>query len=80
MDIIRAAFILKRLLSLVRNVEPMNRNLVKGFIWEFKENSIISLCADDIDSLNKVLREISFKIVIVDNHLLIVDIKPKTSC
>ena len=74
MDSIAIAFLLKYILMLVHNVEPWDKNYEKGFFFKFEENSMIILSNHDIDLINKVLRKIDYKIIVVDNKLYFKDI------
>lgn len=72
-DLISVAFLLKRFLLLVNNVEPLEKNYEKEFFFEIREDSIL-FNERDIDLINKVLHEIDYKIIVVDNKLMIEDI------
>ena len=75
MDLISVAFLLKRFLLLVNNVEPREKNyVVKEFFFELGENSMVLFNERDIDLINKVLHEIDYKIIVVDNKLYFEDI------
>lgn len=73
LDLISVAFLLKRFLMLVHNVEPLEKSYVKEFFFELREDSIL-FNERDIDLINKVLHEIDCKIIVVDNKLMIEDI------
>lgn len=73
LDIISVACLLKRFLLLVDNVEPWENN-VKEFFFELQEHSILLFNERDIDLINKVLHEIDYKIIVVDNKLYFEDI------
>ena len=74
MDPIAYAFLLKHILMFVHDVEPLARNYQKDFFLKFEENSMILFSNRDIDLINKVLHEIDYKIIIVDNKLYFKDI------
>lgn len=74
MDSIAIAFLLKHILMLVHNVEPWDKNCGKGFFFKIEENSMILFSNRDIDLINKVLRKIDYKIIVVDNKLYFKDI------
>lgn len=74
LDLISVAFLLKRFLMLVHNVEPLEKSYVKEFFFEIREQSIVLFNERDIDLINKVLHEIDCKIIVVDNKLMIEDI------
>ena len=73
MDLISVAFLLKRFLLLVSNVEPLEKNYVKEFFFKLEENMIL-FNERDIDLINKVLHEIDYKIIVRDNKLYFEDI------
>lgn len=73
LDLISVAFLLKRFLMLVHNVEHLEKSYVKEFFFELREDSIL-FNERDIDLINKVLHEIDYKIIVVDNKLIIEDI------
>ena len=74
MDSIAVAYLLKHILMLVYNVEPWEKGYGKGFFFKFEENSMILFSNRDIDLINKVLHEIDYKIIVVDNKLYFVGI------
>lgn len=74
MDPIAYAFLLKNILMLVHNVEPLEENYKKDFFFKFEENSMILFSNRDIDLINKVLHEIDYKIIVVNNKLYFKDI------
>lgn len=79
LDLISVAFLLKRFLLLVNNVEPLEENYVKekNYVKEFffkLEGNMILFNERDIDLINKVLHEIDYKIIVVDNKLYFEDI------
>ena len=69
LDLISVAFLLKRFLLLVNNVEPLEKNYIKEFFFKLEEDSILLFNEHDIDLINKVLHEIDYKIIVVDNKL-----------
>ena len=73
-DLISVAFLLKRFLLLVNNVEPLEKNYVKEFFFKLEENSMVLFNERNIDLINKVLHEIDCKIIVVDNKLYIENI------
>lgn len=73
LDLISVAFLLKRFLLLVNNVEPLEKNYVKEFFFKLEENMIL-FNERDIDLINKVLHEIDYKMIVVDNKLSFEDI------
>lgn len=70
MDSIAIGFLLKHILMLVHNVETWGTE----YVFKFEENSIILFSNRDIDLINEVLREIDYKIIVVDNKLYFKDI------
>ena len=74
MDSVDIAFLLKHILMLVRNVEHWEKGYGKEFFFKFEENSMILFSNRDIDLINKVLHEIDYKIIVVDNKLYFKDI------
>ena len=70
MDSIAIGFLLKHILMLVHNVETWGTD----YVFKFGENSIILFSNRDIDLINEVLREIDYKIIVVDNKLYFKDI------
>lgn len=73
-DLISGAFLLKRFLLLVNNVDPPGKNYEKEFFFKLEENSMVLFNERNIDLLNKVLHEIDYKIIVVDNKLYFEDI------
>ena len=70
MDSIAIGFLLKHILMLVHNVETWGTD----YVLKFEENSINLFSNRDIDLINEVLREIDYKIIVVDNKLYFKDI------
>lgn len=74
LDLISVAFLLKRFLLLVNNVEPLEKNYEKEFFFKLEENSMVLFNERDIDLNNKVLHKIDYKIIVVDNKLYVENI------
>lgn len=72
MDSVAIAFLLKHVLMHVRNVEHWKMD--EGFFFKFEENSMILFSNRDIDLINKVLHEIDYKMIVVDDKISFKDI------
>lgn len=71
-DTINAAYLIRRLLSLVQKVELSRSRIINYYFFVVNENYKFAICDFEIDTINKYLSIIDIRIK-VDNDKLIIE-------
>lgn len=70
-DILNVAYLLKKFVSLVQNVEQFGNGSTIGYYFKVKGGRLLVFTDLDLDTFNKYLCEINLKIRVENNKLII---------